>query len=323
MFGRAMIVLVTLLLGPTLPMALAQHAHGGEHGKPAEFKMPTTYKAAVDEIQHRLHEISELIESKKLDDVHSEAEVIQKVGNVIGQLALKTDSGVAKTAVKEINKAGRELAGKFDAIDKAGDSGDVAGTKKVYDDMVKLAATLQKHVPKVFACPMKCEGEKTYAQAGKCPKCGMALAELMAHADHSAKHGGTFFMAPDKKHHLEGTVSDKKEFRVYFYDEYTKHIPAGKFTVEGTAWTSGKDNQKPLKMTSGPEKEFLTGRVDTSVAFPMRVKIFIDFKDGNEPQVFDFDFDVPSKPSNDQKAGAAHESKGERKGNGHGHADKP
>lgn len=27
----------------------------------------------------------------------------------------------------------------------------------------------------VYQCPMKCEGEKTYAKAGDCPKCGMAL----------------------------------------------------------------------------------------------------------------------------------------------------
>ena len=26
-----------------------------------------------------------------------------------------------------------------------------------------------------YKCPMKCEGDKTYSQAGKCPKCGMNL----------------------------------------------------------------------------------------------------------------------------------------------------
>jgi Cu(I)/Ag(I) efflux system membrane fusion protein len=26
-----------------------------------------------------------------------------------------------------------------------------------------------------YACSMKCEGEKTYANAGSCPVCGMAL----------------------------------------------------------------------------------------------------------------------------------------------------
>ncbi|MCB0429467.1 MAG: hypothetical protein H6585_05100 [Flavobacteriales bacterium] len=27
----------------------------------------------------------------------------------------------------------------------------------------------------VYVCPMKCEGNKTYAEAGKCPACGMDL----------------------------------------------------------------------------------------------------------------------------------------------------
>jgi len=32
----------------------------------------------------------------------------------------------------------------------------------------------------VYQCPMKCEGEKTYDKAGKCPKCGMNLKEIPA-----------------------------------------------------------------------------------------------------------------------------------------------
>ena len=30
----------------------------------------------------------------------------------------------------------------------------------------------------VYQCPMKCEGDKTYDKAGKCPKCNMNLAKL-------------------------------------------------------------------------------------------------------------------------------------------------
>ncbi|WP_245896391.1 DUF3347 domain-containing protein [Flavobacterium sediminis] len=35
-----------------------------------------------------------------------------------------------------------------------------------------------------YACPMKCEGDKTYDEAGSCPKCGMDLEAVEAH-DHS------------------------------------------------------------------------------------------------------------------------------------------
>ncbi|MBI5765022.1 MAG: hypothetical protein HZA51_16020 [Planctomycetes bacterium] len=324
MFARTIPFALALLMISVAQRVNAQpHGHDHEHGKPVDFKMPTTYKAAVAEIRMRLHEIDELISTKKLADVHGEAEVIQKVGNVVGQLALKADSGVPKAAVKEVNKAGRALASKFDEIDKAGDSGDAAGTRKVYAEMVPLADVLYKYSPKDFACPMKCEGEKTYPAAQACPKCGMDLQDVNSHQDHSAKHGGIFFMAPDKKHHLEGTLADNGEFRIYFYDEYTKPIPAGKFTAKGTAWTNGKVNVTPLTMTVGPTKDWLAGPVNKSVVFPMRIKIFIDFKDGHEPQVFDFDFDGPSKAPNNDTADAAHESSGEHKGKGHGHVEKP
>lgn len=29
-----------------------------------------------------------------------------------------------------------------------------------------------------YACPMKCESEKTYSDPGKCPVCGMALKKV-------------------------------------------------------------------------------------------------------------------------------------------------
>lgn len=36
---------------------------------------------------------------------------------------------------------------------------------------------MKTEVVKAFSCPMNCEGDKTYTQAGKCPKCGMNLKE--------------------------------------------------------------------------------------------------------------------------------------------------
>ena len=33
---------------------------------------------------------------------------------------------------------------------------------------------------KVYQCPMKCEGDKTYSKEGKCPVCNMALKKVNA-----------------------------------------------------------------------------------------------------------------------------------------------
>lgn len=319
MRGRLILSLCASAVVGFAPGARAQHGHsdekkGEEHGKPVVFVMPTTYRGAVEEIEHRLHNISELMQTKKLDKVHAEADVIQKVAKAIGQLALKADSGVPKEAVKDVNIAGKDLAAKFDAIDKAGDSGDAAGTKKVYDEMINLTATFQKYVPKVYLCPMRCEDEKTYAAPGRCPECGMKLQDVKSHLDHKPKHGGIFFMAPNQVHHLEGTMSATKELRIYFFDEYTKPIPADKFTAEGKAWNEGapETDRKPLKIAVEQGKSFLASKVDPSITFPMSLKVFVDFKDGAKPVLFDFDFAEPSKePAVGEQAGPEkHEGQG-------------
>ncbi len=287
----------------------AQHDHDHHHDfAPAKFEPPTNYRQAVEEIEHRLHLIEELMTAKKLAEVHPQAEVIQKVGRMIGQLALQTDSGVPKESVKEVNLAGKDLAAKFDPIDKAADSGDAAGTQKVYDEMVKLTETLSRYIPKVYSCPMKCEGEKVYAQEGKCPDCGMDLTRLKEHMDHEPKHGGVFFMAPDKFHHLEATLATSGEFRIYFYDNFTKPIPAEKFTVQASARPKGADRQveKAVALAPEPGKQFLVGNIDASLKFPVAVKAFVDFKDGQRPQVFDFEFDAPSQESAPQGGGHGH-----------------
>lgn len=43
----------------------------------------------------------------------------------------------------------------------------------------KAKTTKHVHTAK-YQCPMKCEGEKTYKQAGKCPVCKMNLKKLPA-----------------------------------------------------------------------------------------------------------------------------------------------
>lgn len=37
------------------------------------------------------------------------------------------------------------------------------------------AAKMKMDDKMTYACPMKCEGDKTYEKEGKCPKCAMAL----------------------------------------------------------------------------------------------------------------------------------------------------
>ena len=122
------------------------HAEGG-HGEPVEFTAPQTYAHAVEAIHAQLEKIESLMATGGLDRVHAEAAVIRDIANGIGQLALKAGSGVPREAVREINLTAKDLVATFGPIDQAGDSGNLAGTRIVYDQMVALFETLEKYAP--------------------------------------------------------------------------------------------------------------------------------------------------------------------------------
>jgi hypothetical protein len=52
----------------------------------------------------------------------------------------------------------------------------------------EAAATTDNTQTVAYACPMHCEGEKTYAQAGKCPVCKMDLQEVAMAETDSTEH---------------------------------------------------------------------------------------------------------------------------------------
>ncbi len=120
----------------------------GAHGeaRPAA-RQPQSYAEALEVIHEQLERIDELIKSRTLDQVHAEAAVIRDVAGTLGQLALKPGSGVPPQGVRDVNATAKELAAKFGPIDKAGDSGDAAGTRKVYDEMVALHEKLESYAP--------------------------------------------------------------------------------------------------------------------------------------------------------------------------------
>ncbi len=52
-------------------------------------------------------------------------------------------------------------------------------TPKASEESEATEAT-EKMAAVEYQCPMKCEGDKTYAEMGKCPECGMDLKALEA-----------------------------------------------------------------------------------------------------------------------------------------------
>lgn len=115
-----------------------------EKGEKTEaFQAAATFAAAMKEIDTHYAGITKLIAAGKLDDVHKEAAGVQYHALTLAKLAMAKDSGVPADNVKGINLTGKELAGKFDAIDAAADAGKVPETKAVYDQMGTLIAKLK------------------------------------------------------------------------------------------------------------------------------------------------------------------------------------
>ena len=120
-------------------------ADHGDHGPSADFVEPKSYTDACSVIHARLDEIDELLKSGRLHQVADEAAVIRNVANGMARLATVHGSGVPSSAIKEVNLTAKQFAAKFDAIHVAGDSGDAAGTRKAYGEMVALYEILEKY----------------------------------------------------------------------------------------------------------------------------------------------------------------------------------
>lgn len=122
---------------------------------------------------------------------------------------------------------------------------------------------------------------------------------IRAHGDHNPRHGGQFFMAADKWHHLEGTYPRAGLFRAHFYDNFTKVFPAKGFS--GRIVTKEESNREieavPLRVTRDGltmEAEVKGVAVPTKDA-PLRLTAKLVLKPGEPEQRFDFTFTELSK----------------------------
>lgn len=119
-----------------------------------------------------------------------------------------------------------------------------------------------------------------------------------AHGNHSAQHGGGFFMAADNWHHVEGTYPEEGVFRLFLYDDYTKPLAADKTTqidarvitkseLDSATMTQQDVSVVPLQQVDGAP--YLEAKIDRLVP-PVDVAIKVRFAADGPESRFDFSF---------------------------------
>ena len=79
------------------------------------------------------------------------------------------------------------------------------------------ATTMKTNGKTAYACPMKCEGEKTYEKEGKCPTCGMNLTKNEAGQKSDSKKKSCCAEAGGKEHKCGMNMSkDASETNVIY-----------------------------------------------------------------------------------------------------------
>jgi predicted RNA-binding Zn-ribbon protein involved in translation (DUF1610 family) len=172
---------------------------------------------------------------------------------------------------------------------------------------------VQKTAALTFTCPGN--REINQIEPGTCAD-GAAMAPRYtqrAHGDHNPKHGGTFFMAPDNWHHIEGTYPVAGRFRVYVYDDYSKLLSLAEARkVRGRVVTKEVFDPKAgttRELASAPlvlarNGAFFEARIE-STALPAKLTAKISFRSDDKESRFDFAFPAYSRDLSTRVAPAA------------------
>ena len=160
---------------------------------------------------------------------------VQLEGYVMAQEALAADNfGNARAALASLMTLADPTTQPL--VRSAAAADDIETMRARFKPLSEYLATLE--LPQGFArayCPMYDGGSNWVQRDGPVRNpyfgsemltCGVVDAAPGAHMDHTPRHGGIVFMAPDSFHHIEGTYPEKGIFRLYATDNYREPVDA-------------------------------------------------------------------------------------------------
>jgi len=159
---------------------------------------------------------------------------------------------------------------------------------------------VQVHVAMTWTCPAQPGIDRM--EAGTCPDGTPTVARrtLRPHGNHNPQHGGQFFMAPDNRHHLEGTYPRARLFRLYVYDDYSRPLAAADLrrvqarvvTREAFDPATKKTTELAFPLRASRNGAYLEARVDPLAmpAIPAALTAKVRVKPDAPEYRFDFTF---------------------------------
>ncbi len=124
---------------------------------------------------------------------------------------------------------------------------------------------------------------------------GEGMGHGESHSDHDPRHGGSFFMALDMRHHLEGTLTEPGRVTIYLYDEYARVLPAERTAqTKGTVHWGEFPDPPGMPLEVGSEPGSLVTDLDKEVEFPVTLTLLLHFPGMGadaDPELFTFMFD--------------------------------
>ena len=226
------------------------------------------------------------------------------------EVYVRAQEALAADSFEDARGALENLAAVADAMTaplarSAAGAGDIETMRTRFKPLSEFLAALE--LPLGFArayCPMYDDGSNWVQRDGPVRNpyygsamltCGVVDAAPGAHMDHTPRHGGQVFMAPDSFHHIEGTYPEQGIFRVYATDNYREPVDvrtwAGRAVLE-EEYDEATDEFiaiREVELVPSPDGEFLEAAVG-DLPMPTEVSARVIFVENFPAERFDFIF---------------------------------
>ena len=108
-----------------------------------------------------------------------------------------------------------------------------------------------------------------------------------AHTVHNPRRGGSFFMASNKMHHVEGVYTEECGFQLFLYNAFTQSIRVDRFQAFVHVYPESEDEFDIIRFLSpSNDGTMLSATFADAVTRPYDIELYVRFPDSDEPQMF-------------------------------------